>query len=180
MDSLTGMEAAIEFGEKRMKYQKFVVMLLFSALFQGCATDQTGRRLDEKLAQEPVTLKRQDVHREVTEWINGSDLFSAEEKSKLTSIRDSTVLRDNALRDRSLKLRSVLIKDVFSGEYNPAEISVVQEELQSVEHERLSLFFGAVRDTNRNLGRWGSRNERESERFYDDMMREMGPPGVYF
>jgi hypothetical protein len=163
-----------------MNCRKISGLLFLAVLIQGCATDQTGKKLDEALRQEPVTLKRQDVRREVTEWINGSSILSPDEKSKLATLREATVLQDGVLQVRSLKLRSILIKDVFSGDYDPAEVSLVQEELKSVEHERLSVFFGAVRDANRILGRWGSRNERQSEQFYDDMMREMGPPGLYF
>ena len=154
------------------------ILLTSSLMFlQGCATEETSLKLDEKVNKEPATLSRSEVHQEVTKWIAESTVLGPDLKVELISIRDSAVSTDLALRDTSLKLRSVLIKDILSADYDPKEIEIVEKRLRSVEKRRLSAFFGTIRKVNTTLGRWASRNERESEEFYDDMMREMASPG---
>lgn len=165
-----------------MKAQILYVFTALAALTlaSGCATDQTGRKLDKKLSQQQTPATRKELRQEVTQWIDQSKSLTDEEKQKIKTVRTQAMSRDEALSERSLKLRAVLIEKVLSENYDPVETGVIQEDLKSVENERLSVLFSAIRQTNVILGRWASKNQRESEQFYDDMMREIGPPGFFF
>lgn len=154
-----------------MNYRRIVGLVWTAAIFSGCAG--VGQRLDEKVSQEPAVMTRADVHRDVTQWINESKDLSSDQKPRLLSLRDSIVSQEDALRGKSLKLRSVLVKNVLSADYNPDEVSILQDRIRSVEVDRLETFFWAVQQANAILGRWSAENERASEDFYTQMMLEM-------
>lgn len=160
---------------------KMIGWILVTLTLNGCASDGVGRRLDQKLSQEPVTLSRSDVHTSVTQWINDSNTLNADQKTRLASLRESIVSQEEVLQHKSLKLRSLLIKQLFSDRYDSDEIEVIQNRIKSTEGERLSLLFKAVKQANVILGRYPSRTERQSEEFYNEIMLEIGPTeGFYF
>lgn len=163
-----------------MGHSRVFWMFAATLILNGCATDQADRNLDEKLSQQRVTQTVQEIREQAIERIAKSGTINSEEKEKLTALREEIASQDAELREKSLKLRSILVKDVLSQNYDSDEVALVQERLKSVEHERLSILLAAVRQTNVILGRWASKNQRESEQFYDDMMRETGPPGFWF
>ena len=155
---------------------KLAILVAGLFLFQGCAHDQGEKKLDAKLAANPVETPR-ELHAQATQEIDSAPSLKPEQKAKLLAIRDS--VRDEMKKNRveSLRLRSVLIRDLVEKkdtQKNRKEIELVKQKIRDLGEKNLSAFFQAVREANETMGRWGSRDERLAESMLYDEMTETG------
>ena len=149
------------------------LLLLGACTLGACSHAQVEKQLDKKLAQETDVKTRADLRVEFAQLIKTAPSLSEEQRRKLTTLRESTLVESAQLRERALRLRAVLVKSVLSPTESESEVKEVKNQIRDVEQQRLHLFFTTVGTVNTILGRWASRNQREDAGFYDQMMMDM-------
>jgi len=148
-----------------MKKIKFGIPLitLIALLAQGCA-HTVEKKLDQKEALVSSEETNTDVLKEGAGAVENTPGLTPEQRVEIRSLWDKTHIQIATIGQESLKLRMVMIKDIVSPVPKAAEVNLVKKKIAGLEHEKISVYFSAIRQTNRILGRWGSENERI--RFY--------------
>ena len=147
-----------------MKKELFLAILSSALLTtaQGCAHSQLENHLDAKLDKEPATETRAQLATEEKTKVAGDTAVSSEKRAAIEQVIQDARTRTDAMREESLKLRAVLVKDLVSADYDVQEVEMIKSRIRKLEQDRLSEYFGAIRETNRILGRWASREARNS------------------
>ena len=134
---------------------RLLVLFLSLVLIQGCAS--TGNKvLEQKIAQEPEISNSDVLRQEAQADIDQDQSLSAEQKAKLTQLREKTSSELARIRSESLKLRDILIKD-FEAE-NDAEIELIRYRLKDLNDRQVSVMFKAIKEANKIIGHLPQRN----------------------
>ena len=150
-------------------HQCFGVMAVgLVLLFSGCAHTATEKKLDQKLAEQSAVKSSSELGLEADQMINSAVGLTAEQRTQLVLLRETTRKEMDQLRDESLKLRVVLIKDVVSKQYESKEVSLIKKRIKKVENKRLQLIFGAIDKANKILGREAVQNQIILNQFIDE------------
>lgn len=155
-----------------MKKAALLMPALFALMLQGCSESQVRRDLDSKIAAEPPIRGHAELFSEADRLIRTAPGLSQDQRELLTKTRTTLQEESDLLRKRSIKLRSLLVKNLLSSQYNRDDAEIIKDEIREVENQRLSLLIRGVHKTNLILGRWESRNSRETELFYDQILWE--------
>ncbi len=126
-----------------------LVLILTLFLAEGCATDGS-KKLDQKLATEPVIANSAELTKEVQTNIDQDKTLTPEQKVKLTKLRVETSTELKRLREQSLRLRDILIKD-FEAE-NDKEIDIIHDRLQDNSNRQIEVIFDTIRKANSIIG----------------------------
>jgi hypothetical protein len=156
-----------------MKTNLIPLLLLGLLSLSACATGHVETQLDDKVAHENTVKSRADLRLESDRLIATAPGLKTEQRTQLMALRDSTRRKSNLLRAESLRLRAVLIQDLMAPDFSAAEVALVKKKLTDVEHERLQVFFSSIHGINTVLGRFESRQAKESADLYDMMTIEM-------
>lgn len=155
-----------------MRNSIWVFLAMTSAVtLQGCAHSAENKRVDNEVAQENSVKSRADLSTEAGQLIQNSPGLTAEQRSKLSALRDSTRAKIDEIASESLRLRSVLIKDLISTNYNANEVELIENRMKKAEDKRLSVTFNAVEQANTILGHDVTPNR---EQIMDDLFQGHG------
>lgn len=141
----------------------------------GCSHTAADKKLDDKIAiidrQSQSMPVSATLKMESTNLIENSPDLTADQKARLTSIREKTQNEMEALKDESIKLRLVLIRDVLAPKYNAKEVKIIKNRMKGIENKKLELTFKSVDEANKVLGRNATARQ--------DVVQEMfSPRGV--
>lgn len=139
-------------------------------LMAGCA-HKADKKLDEQLAQTPDVKNRAELREKTEDKIENDASLSADQKTKLIQLRDSTRAENDKLQKESLKLRSLLVDKLLTTDYKQSDVDAIKKRMKDIENERLSLTFKNIDEANKILGRDPARDERKRAVFYDLMVR---------
>ena len=143
------------------------ILLATGLLIVGCATD-AGKKLDQKLSQEPEISNATVLSQKVQSSIDLDKNLSPDQKVKLSKLREDTSAELRSLRRQSLKLRDLLVKD-FVAE-NDQEIDLIHDRLETVNNRQVSVIFDAVKKADVIVGH----TPRNREWFNEMMMEDRG------
>ena len=138
-------------NKKISKWSRMSILVGAVAL-QGCAHSAQEKRLDAKVSQETEVNSKADLQAEASDLIESAPTLSADQRSRLRELRDSTRARLDDLSSNSLKLRAVLIKDLISTQYDEREVELIKSKIRKLENERINTIFGSVEKANKILG----------------------------
>lgn len=158
-----------------MKSLTGVLIVFLSITVSGCAHGEIERNLDEKLARETSVKHRADLKVEARNLIDNAPGLTDNQRKELGELLKSTGVESDQIQERSFRLQAVLVKELLKSNYNSDEVDVVKSKMKDLEHERLHLFFTAIRNVNTLLGRWRPLRQQNDELFYDQMMLMSDP-----
>lgn len=147
-----------------------LMAVLSVALISGCAHKSTEKTVDTKVEQESVKTHA-ELQDQTDKLLANSPNLSAEQRQKLSELRDSVRKENREMYTESMKLRSVLLKDVFAKDYNKKEVAAVEKKIRKLENKRLDNLFDAVDKANKILGRQRS---VENQAIMDEFMEFHG------
>jgi hypothetical protein len=135
--------------DKKCAIAAAVVLALIA---QGCASSALNRKIDNEMAQETSIKTHADLRNETGQLIQTAPGLTAEQRSKLATLRDSTRAQLDTMWMQSLKLRSLLLKDLVSANYDVDEVELIKRRIRDLESKRLTVTFDAVEQANQILG----------------------------
>jgi hypothetical protein len=144
----------------------FSLAVAFMFSFQGCAHSALENKIDAEIAAEGDLKSRADLRTEAERVVNSTSGLTADQRSRLLSLRTSTRQRLGDLNSDSLKLSSVLIKELLTADYSDDEVVLIKKRMKNLENERLGVIFEAVKVANSILGR----DSVKSRYFMEDLM----------
>lgn len=151
-----------------MKNLIVVIALASAGFFQGCASAALNTKIDRELAQESAVKSRTDLRKEAGQLIQTTPGLTADQRSKLSSLRDTTRAQLDAMAGQSLKLRSVLLKTLVAANYNDDEVELIKQRIKDLEEKRLTVTFNAVEQANQILGHETEANrQRIMDEFFE-------------
>ena len=127
------------------------ILLGFQALSMTGCNQAAKRDVDSKLASEPAPANRDALRAETSTLIESANI-TAEQKAKLTEIRDQTRAQLDDDQKSSLKLRSALMEEVMAENFNQDQVNVIKSRMKKLENHRLATLFKAVDQANKVLG----------------------------
>ena len=136
-------------------------------LLQSCSHGGLNQQLDHKLAEEGAITTRADLNTETGQLIESAPGLTLDQKTKLSALKTLTQNRVDSIHSQSLKLQSVLIKDLVSTHYDEDEVSLIQSRMKSLEEQRLTLLFDAVKQANTLLDRESLLNRALIGQFFE-------------
>jgi hypothetical protein len=129
-------------------------------ILQGCAHSALEKHVDQEVTQESAVKNNADLRAEADQLIETAPGLSADQRARLSALRNTTRAQTDEMWAQSLKLRSVLIKDLITTNYNEDEVELIKQRIRNLEDKRLSLMFSAVERANTILGRQAMANPR--------------------
>lgn len=150
-----------------MKVYYALMVLVAAGSLQGCAHGRLEKQLDAKVAGETEVKSRTDLGQQAKARINGDSALTADQRSRLLALRESTAQQMDKLTNESLRLRSVLIQDLVASTYDQEEVDLIKKRIQNIEEKRVSAIFDAADQVNQILGRDTLRNQRMLNDFFE-------------
>ena len=136
-------------------------------IIAGCATG-ASKKLDQKISQEPEIGNSTALSQKAQSDIDQDKGLTADQKAKLSKLREETSAELRNLRQQSLKLRDILVQD-FVAE-NDQEIDLVHDRLRDNSDRQISLIFDSLKKADLIVGH----TPRNREWFRDMMMEDRG------
>lgn len=152
---------------KNMRIAICVISVMGCFILQSCASGDANRKLDDKIAAQGEVRDRKQLQKEATDMIESAQGLSADQKSQLLSLRNSTKRNLDDLQQQSLRLKSLLVKDLLTSGYDSNEVGLIKSRLKDVESKKLSTTFDAVERANTILGRQVAQNPDIMDEFME-------------
>lgn len=158
---------------------KILVLVSLSAILQGCGTTAAQKSVDEKLAAEPIISDQDTLAEKEKQTIDSATNLTAEQKSQLNALRQSTREKSAKLEEQSLKLRDILVKDLVSANYDSKksnEVRTIKSKIVKLNRERTNLTLDSIEKAQRILGRQAKDNQMMMNNFLE---RDFDNRGAY-
>ena len=135
-------------------------------LFNNCAHTNGDRNLNEKLSNETEIRNSDDLKKDVHLVIYSSEHLTNEQKLQLSKIKVKSLEKMDKLREQSYLIKGALLKDIVNDTFTSAEQKRLRERLEEIEKARLNVFFDALNQSNKLLGRHNPDKERVMENLW--------------
>ena len=144
------------------------IAFLMSLLIGGCASD-ANKKLDQRLAVEPVITNGAALNQEAQVLIEQDPNLTPEQKTKLAKLRDETSAELKRLGRESLQLKDLLIKDFIAE--NDLEIDTIRGRLKKLNDRQVSAIFDSIKKADKIIGHIPRDREWINKMFVDDRAR---------